>query len=164
MTNPISQENNMNEHPQQAWVVFSGQADRPWLKMLRPGFRHCFVIVNDGQSWLSLDPMLNHMDVRVHHHVPANFDLPEWLRQRGQRVIAAPLSRVLKNPAPWRLFTCVEAVKRLLGLHSRFVFTPWQLFRHLEKLNAGNSNSAFPRRFKFPRFPNHFQGVLSWEY
>src|SRR3954466_12569602 len=29
--------------------------------------------------------------------------------------------------APWAPFTCVEAAKRVLGLHVRRVMTPWQL-------------------------------------
>ena len=116
-----------------AWVVFSGQADRPWLKMLRPGFRHCFVILNDGHHWLSFDPMLNHIDLRVHDHVPQGFDLPGWLRARGQKVIEAPVDHSRKTPVPLSIFTCVEAVKRVLGLHRFFILTPWQLYRHLTK-------------------------------
>lgn len=116
-----------------AWVVFSGQADRPWLKFLRPGFRHCFVILHDGHNWLSFDPMLNHIDLQVHNHVPDDFDLPNWLRRRGQRVIAAPVDHSNKNSAPLSLFTCVEAVKRVLGLHRFFILTPWQLYCHLKK-------------------------------
>lgn len=117
-----------------AWVVFTGQADLPWLRVLRPGFRHCFVLLNDGQGWISVDPTLAHMDVSAHHHVPASFDLPQWLRDRGHLAVEAPVFRSFKNRAPWRFFTCVEAVKRVLGLRARFVFTPWQLFRHIEKL------------------------------
>lgn len=114
-----------------AWVVFSGKADLFCLRLLKPGFRHCFVIINDGCNWLSLDPMLNHMDVQIHHDVPPTYDLPSWLEAQGLRVVAAPLSRALKKPAPPMLFTCVEAIKRVLGLRARFVFTPWQLYRHL---------------------------------
>jgi hypothetical protein len=116
-----------------AWVVFCSEADLPWLRILKPGYRHCFVLMHDGKSWLSLDPLLNHTEVQVHHHVPAGFDLPRWLAARGQKVIAAPVSRARREPAPLRLYTCVEAVKRVLGLHARFVFTPWQLYRHLAK-------------------------------
>lgn len=118
-----------------AWVVFSGQADRPWLKMLRPGFRHCFVILNDGDHWLSFDPMLNHIDLRVHSHVPGDFDLPGWLAARGQKVVAAPVDHSRKKPLPLALFTCVEAVKRVLGLHRFYILTPWQLYRHLTLAN-----------------------------
>lgn len=126
-----------------AWVVFSGQADRPWLKFLRPGFRHCFVILNDGRHWLSFDPMLNHIDLRVHDHVPHDFDLPGWLRARGQRVVQAPVDRSRKEPLPLTLFTCVEAVKRVLGLHRFFILTPWQLYCHLADFHRRKGELAW---------------------
>ena len=120
--------------PEKAWVVFSGKSDWPWLKFLRPGFRHCFVIVHDGARWLSLDPLLQHMELKV-HDVPADFDLPGWLTARGNKVMPAPLDRAHTKPAPFMLFTCVEAVKRVLGLHRLAVITPWQLYRHLTRYN-----------------------------
>ena len=114
-----------------AWVVFSGQADLPWLKILKPGFRHCAVLLNDGKNWITIDPLSNYTDVMV-HQVPLDFDLPSWMRSRGHKVIKAPLSRISK-PAPISVYSCVEAVKRVLGIHKRFIFTPWQLYRHLQK-------------------------------
>ena len=113
-----------------AWVVFTGQTDLPWLKILKPGFRHCYALLNDGQRWVSLDPLSNYMDVSVHHDVPTDFDLPSWLKSRGHTVVRGYISRD-KKEAPWMLFTCVEAVKRMLGIHKRFVITPWQLYRHM---------------------------------
>lgn len=117
---------------QKAWVVFSGKADLPWLTALRPGFRHCFVLLYDGVCWLTVDPMLHHMEVLA-HHVPASFDLPGWLKSRDNIIVPASIDRSRTRPAPWRPFTCVEAVKRLLGIHARFVFTPWQLYKYLNK-------------------------------
>ncbi len=115
----------------EAWVVFSGQTEMPWLNILKPGFRHCYVLLNDGQHWLSIDPLSNYMEVTV-HHVPAAFDLPLWMKDRGHKILPARIERKRKQ-APWSVFTCVEAVKRVLGIHSRIVFTPWQLYRHLVK-------------------------------
>lgn len=114
-----------------AWVVFSGKADVAWLRFLRPGFRHCYVLLHDGEQWLSVDPMLHHMDVQAYPHLSSDFDLPSWLRARDQIVIPAPVSRTRTKPAPWRPFTCVEAVKRILGLHRGTLWTPWQLYQHL---------------------------------
>ena len=113
-----------------AFVVFTGQADWPWLRWLKPGFRHCFVLLNDGAHWISVDPLLNHMEVRV-HNAPADFDLPGWLSSRGHRVAAAPVSRLRMKPAPFLPFTCVETAKRMLGIHDLRVLTPWQLYRRL---------------------------------
>lgn len=120
---------------QKIWVVFTGQSDIPWLKMLRRGFRHCLVLINDGHSWTSLDPMLNHIEIRNHYDIPADFDFPAWLRSRGETVIPATPNYTNTKPAPWSLFSCVEAVKRTLGIHKFFIFTPWQLYRHLIQTN-----------------------------
>ena len=117
---------------QKAWVVFSSETDWPYLKFLKKGFRHCFVLINDGQHWVSLDPLLNHTEVQV-HNVPPSFDLPGWLRGRGLTVIESPVDHAHRKPAPFMLFTCVEAVKRVLGLHAWHVLTPWQLYNHLTK-------------------------------
>ncbi len=113
-----------------AWVVFTNQTELRWLGMLKKGFRHCFVMINDGQNWISIDPMSNYMDVVV-HHVSPDFDLPDWLRSRGFRVISAPLNVSISKPAPWMIFTCVEACKRILGIHKRSIYTPWQLYQYL---------------------------------
>ena len=117
---------------QAAWVVFSGQTEISWLKFLKPGFRHCYVLINDGERWTSIDPLSHITEVSVHHHVPADFDLPKWLQSRGNQVVRAPLRRDITKPAPFMLFTCVEAVKRVLGIHRRGIFTPWQLYKHLK--------------------------------
>jgi hypothetical protein len=117
---------------QNAWVVFSGQTEISWLRFLKPGFRHCYVLLNDGERWTSIDPLSHVTEISVHHHVPVDFDLPGWLEARGNRVLKAPVRRDVTRAAPFMLFTCVEAVKRVLGIHKRGVFTPWQLYRHLK--------------------------------
>jgi hypothetical protein len=113
------------------WVVFTGESDLPWLYWLRSGFRHCFVVMNDGARWISIDP-LSHRTEIVTHDLPPEFDLPRWLESRGHRALKTCI-RAKTRPAPLMLFTCVEAVKRILGIHNRFIFTPFQLYRYLNK-------------------------------
>jgi hypothetical protein len=113
-----------------AWVAFCGEAELWWLRLLRPGFRHCFVVLNDGTHWITIDPLSPHMEVVV-QPVASGFDLIGWLRERGHAVAAAPIRRDHLRPAPLAPFTCVEAAKRVLGLHDRRVVTPWQLYRRL---------------------------------
>jgi hypothetical protein len=139
-----------HKNPSAVWVVFTGQTDLPWLKILKPGFRHCYVLMNDGERWLSIDPLSHYMDVTVHHTLPPSFDLPLWLEERGHKVVKAPTARI-KKEAPWMFFTCVEAVKRVLGLHERFIFTPWQLYKHLTKTRSA------------PHFNFFYQGEPAWE-
>ena len=139
--------NHQNYDHKKAWVLFSNNTDLPWLKLLKPGFRHCSVLLNDGTQWITLDPMSHYTDIMV-HNVPVNFNLPLWLEDRGYTVVETQLSRKRK-PAPWMVFTCVEAVKRVLGLHSRFIVTPWQLHRHLTKSQVQHSQS--------------YKGEFAWE-
>ena len=122
---------NNEEISQDAWVVFSGETDLPWLKFLKPGFRHCFVLMNDGERWISIDPLSPYTEVQVYHHLIPSFDLPLWLESRGYKICKTPINRNHKKAAPVMVFTCVEAIKRLLGIHKRFVFTPWQLYQNL---------------------------------
>lgn len=142
--------------PARAWVVFSGQSEWPWLKLLRPGFRHCFIVVNDGTRWMSLDPLLQHTEIKVHDVAP-DFDLPAWLATRGNKVVPAALDRSHKKPAPVMLFTCVEAVKRVMGLHAPLVFTPWQLYCHLTAETQGKRGQQDRHSVPF-----NFQGVPAW--
>lgn len=122
----------MISYNQKAWVVFSGETELPWLRALKPGFRHCFVILFDQKYWVTIDPLSNHMETHV-QHLPSSFNLPLWFKNRGMEVVPASINHNHKKPAPIMPFSCVEAVKRILGLHHRFIFTPWQLYRHLNK-------------------------------
>ena len=113
-----------------AWVVFCDNTELAWLRLLRRGFRHCFVVLRDNGRWVTLDPLAQLLEVSVPSVAP-DFDLPGWLATRGHTVVPATIRRDLTRPAPLALFTCVEACKRVIGLHARFVVTPWQLYRHL---------------------------------
>lgn len=115
-----------------AWVVFSGEAPLWWLRRLRPGFRHCFVVLNDGRRWVLVDPLARHTEVRVIDG-PSAADVPGWYRERGHTVVRAPVRRDRVRPAPPAPYTCVEAVKRVIGLADPAVLTPWQLYRRLAK-------------------------------
>lgn len=110
------------------WVVFSGETDIAWLKCLKQGFRHCFAVLLQRGQWVTLDPMSNQMHLDV-QPIDAAFDLPQWLSERGHNVVPVVQQSVPQQVAPFMPFTCVEAVKRLIGLHSWTVITPWQLYK-----------------------------------
>lgn len=136
------------QNNQSAWVVFSGETDIRWLKIFKSGFRHCFVLLNDGQRWTSIDPISPYTDIQIYYHIEASFDLPTWLEGRGNRVVPAMMERNHHKAAPFMPFTCVEAIKRILGIHKRFIFTPWQLYNFLQNLKQKNIN--------------HSKGDISW--
>jgi len=112
-----------------AHVIFTDDTDLPYLKILKRGFRHCFVLLNDGKNWIAFDPLASHFELTV-PKVPPDFDLPRWLQ--GQGCITAPARiKPQKTPALPGLISCVETVKRVLGIRKLWLFTPWQLYRHL---------------------------------
>ncbi|MCK5385283.1 MAG: hypothetical protein KAJ29_06865 [Alphaproteobacteria bacterium] len=114
------------------WVVFTDQSELKYVRMLKRGFRHCFILIHDGRSWISIDPMANYMEVLV-HDLPGEFDFALWLKERGHNVVEAKLIRNIMTCAPVMLFTCVEACKRILGVHKLLILTPWQLYCYLAK-------------------------------
>ena len=114
-----------------AWVVFTGKTELKRLRWLKRGFRHCYLLFHDGRGWYSFDPLAHCTEFAVHSQLEAGFDLPLWLARRGLTVVPAAIETPPPRPAPLMPFTCVEAVKRLLGIRDRRVFTPWRLYRYL---------------------------------
>jgi hypothetical protein len=116
--------------PVRAIAVFSGQTDFWWQRLLKPGFRHCGVLVEVGGQWIVLEPLAACLEIRV--LPPANpGSLIRMLRRRHLLAIetaVAPDGCLLLIPGP---FTCVEAVKRVLGIRAFWVNTPWQLYKNL---------------------------------
>jgi len=122
----------LNEAPSPALVVFSNNTEFWWLKGLRPGFRHCFMVLDMGGQWVVYDPLSHQTKITL---LPANrtIDLKAWYEERGCIAIACTTRAAPLKMAPFFLFTCVEAVKRVLGLHERAILTPWQLYKRLIK-------------------------------
>ncbi|MEQ9811420.1 MAG: hypothetical protein RLO50_01465 [Azospirillaceae bacterium] len=118
-----------------AFVAFAGTGKRPWSWFLKPGFRHCFVMLDDGRGWITVEPLSSRIDVARQELAPGE-DLPARYLRQGHIVLPAPLAR--PETADWpQPFTCVAVVKRVLGLRAALVLTPWQLYRHLLRRQSG---------------------------
>ena len=121
------------EDTEVAIVVFAGETSLKWLKLLRPGFRHCFVLVHRQGCWVIYDPLSHRTDLAVVIG-PTSGELTQWYEEKGLQVIETTVCRAPLRSAPLRPFTCVEAVKRVLGIHAPWVTTPWQLYRYLRPI------------------------------
>lgn len=113
-----------------ALVAFSGEAGLPWLRLLKRGFRHCFVALECGDRWVVVDPLSHYTHVEVYGGIGAA-RLAALLRAGGLTVVETVVGRPPRRAAPWRPHSCVEVVVRLLGLRAPGVFTPWQLYCHI---------------------------------
>jgi hypothetical protein len=113
-------------------VIFSDRTELWWLRWLRRGFRHCFLALNDGRHWITCDPLAHRIELVV-QPIEADFDLAAHYRCHGMTVVETKTAATPLRCAPIAVFTCVETVKRVLGLHRRRILTPWQLYRFLTK-------------------------------
>lgn len=120
-----------------ALVVFADHAGCPWLRPLRRGFRHCFVVLRAGSVWLACDPLKDRIELDA-LELPGEFDLAAFYREQGHRVLEGqrppPGKRRRFALAP---LTCVTVVKRLLRIDAPWVWTPWQLYTHLSGAERG---------------------------
>ena len=51
--------------PGLALVVFTGEADMKWLKVLKPGFRHCFAALESRSRWVIYTPLSHRTEIIV---------------------------------------------------------------------------------------------------
>lgn len=103
-------------------------ADRKhwWTNFLKPGFSHVYVLIPVKDGHILVSPNFGNIQV-------------EYL------LIGQKLSKNLRKPfisvnfctdvnlkVSWfRPFSCVEVVKRILGIDQALIFTPYQLYRYV---------------------------------
>ncbi len=117
-----------------ALVAFTGQTGLRLLRCLKPGFRHCLIVTKKGSHWIICDSLAH----QLHLDVMSGFDSVDvefWLRRNGYRVLRQQVRTALPRAHFFRPFTCVEAVKRILGVEAMWVITPWQLYRYLSSVS-----------------------------
>jgi hypothetical protein len=118
---------------QDLWIAFGGGADQGWMRLLRPGFRHCFAGLRDAAGWTVLDPLSGRLLV-TRLGVGAGFDLPGFWRRAGCRVLGPFVpgqpSRTWPGVVP---FSCVSLCRALLGPGAPFALTPHGLFQRLRR-------------------------------
>ena len=110
-----------------AYVAFGGRRTRWWMRFLKRGFYHCFLLMGNGREWVLIDPLVHVTDMIVLKHV----SVIRALRDKGYRLVRTtpripPVTRMRCRP-----LTCVEVVKRFLGINQPFIWTPYQLFNFL---------------------------------
>ncbi len=117
-----------------AFVAFGGSPTHWWTKFLKKGFYHCFLILGNGREWYIIDPVMHFTDfIVVKTHYIENFFI-----QKGYRLIRTTPLLPQKISFFFRPCTCVETVRRFLGIQHPFLWTPYQLFCYLTKKKENN--------------------------
>lgn len=127
-----------------AVVVFTNQAGLPWLRWLKPGFRHCFAYLPVARGWIAMQPLSHRLLLEMPDWPPVSpYALARHLRGQGYCALAVPLIEPPRRLAPPLPFSCVEAVKRLLGIHSWKIWTPWELYLHIRNITLDDDDVSF---------------------
>ncbi|MCK4939132.1 MAG: hypothetical protein KAR80_02490 [Rhodospirillaceae bacterium] len=119
-----------------ALVGFSGDVEVWWLRVLKPGFRHCAVAIDDGQGgFVFYNPLFNATELaRI---IGDEKTVRGQMQKAGFHVIATTTNNMPTRSLSWwgrvRPYNCVEGAKRALGVDAPWVLTPWQLYGHLKK-------------------------------
>jgi hypothetical protein len=119
-----------------ALVVFVDRTECAWLRSLKRGFRHCFVVIRTESSWLICDSLKDRIELSS-LDLPRSFDLAGFYADQGHHVLVGQTTRDL--PRAWLALaplTCVSVAKRLLGIRAAWVLTPWQLFAYLSSARS----------------------------
>ncbi|MCC9623944.1 hypothetical protein LPB41_19875 [Thalassospira sp. MA62] len=126
-------------------VVFADAPEKPLLKLLKPGFRHCFILISGQRAgeWICLDPQSHRIRCESWCYSPL-FDPAAYYRALGHACIWARYPEQVSPRIRFGVMSCVELVKRVLDVRDVSVLTPWQLYRHLQgHNNAAETDRAF---------------------
>ncbi|MBE6446160.1 MAG: hypothetical protein E7021_01985 [Alphaproteobacteria bacterium] len=111
-----------------AYVAFGGNPTHWWTRFLKKGFYHCVLLIGNGFEWILIDPVMHYTDLILMHQRYA----PEILKHKGYRLIRTTLTLPQTVSFHLRPMTCVETVKRFLGISNPKIWTPYQLFLYLK--------------------------------
>lgn len=127
MTGPVA----MRPRGQSLAIVVFGPSTLKYLQFLKSGYQHCLVATQAGGQWQLLDPLSNGTELTLLGELtPA--EIISTFTQKGLDAVAVQRRPPVMREMPIAPYTCVEAVKRVLGIRARRIQTPWQLRRYLE--------------------------------
>ena len=111
-----------------AYVAFGGNPTHWWTRFLKKGFYHCALLIGNGFEWLLIDPVAHYTDLILIRRKNA----PQILKEKGYRLVRTTPTLPQKVQFHLRPLTCVEVVKRFLGITNPKIWTPYQLFSYLK--------------------------------
>ncbi len=107
-----------------AFVGFGGKQTRWWTYFLKKGFYHCLLILGNGREWILIDPVAHYTDLIV----IKKREVLTFFHTQGYHFLRTTPTIPSKPILHLRPFTCVEVVKRFLGISNPFIWTPFQLY------------------------------------
>ena len=137
--NSLDRNNNLQDkdiQPNKFIIVFVDRTECFYIRWLKRGFRHCFVIIQYDDHLIICDPLKNKIEISS-INIINQFDICQFYHRIGHNVLVGDfiISGKFRFSMP-EIITCVVTVKRIIGLRKLRVITPWQLFKYLKKNNS----------------------------
>lgn len=126
----LAPDNRPEQGGDRAIVVFRDTTEIRWLRFLKRGFRHCAVLIEVETGWIVCDA-LSHKTYLKHVDNENTQIFIDRLCAVGLHGIQTRVKTPPARMAPILPYTCVEGVKRILGIHAWSILTPWQLYQYL---------------------------------
>lgn len=114
-------------------VAFGGQPTFWWMHFLKKDFYHCLVVLGKDGKWVMIDPLCHYTDLIMIEQG----DVLSFLHAQGYRTLLVPMHYPQTHGLQLTPYTCVETVKRFLGIDKPFILTPYQLYQYLKKRACG---------------------------
>ena len=115
--------------PTCVYVAFGGRRTYFWTHFLKKNYNHCFLVVGFGFWWTIIDPVLAFTDI----FSLQSTDIKKVFAEKGYTLVKAKIDYDYKKVLHLRPLTCVESVKRFLGITNPWIFTPYQLYKYIKK-------------------------------
>lgn len=114
---------------QTAYVVFCDENSKWWLRWLKPGFRHCFIIIKTSGKFIAIEPLFSCIEFDIIGE--EEIELDKFLRSKGHTVVEFQIHRNLNKMFPISIYSCVTICKAYLGIRNQLISTPYQLYRYM---------------------------------
>lgn len=114
-----------------ALAVFHNHGSHILAPLLKRGFRHVFVVLQNGPYWIRIDAMSGVPMAEV--VAAADYDLATFYRAEGFAVVELKVGQA-PPLGPFVLANCLGLTKAILGIRKVSIMTPHGLYRHLRNV------------------------------
>lgn len=125
-------------------LYYNSGNDHWWNKWLKNDFEHCGMVTFDGFEYT----LVSHgISFNFHQALPLKHDCGELVMidfiKQSLNIDSLTVQKVcciikpqIRLKLPILIDSCVEDVKKYLGIGKRLVMTPYQLYKHLKTTGA----------------------------
>lgn len=115
------------------YLIFTGSKLEHWLMpFLQPSFKHCLMVREDAGLWQIVSRAHCYLNVETKF-----VDDYPHIRQLYPNAVILPVTTSIDPDKPQYhlgINSCVDVCKGLLGISAFWIFTPWQLYKHVKRM------------------------------